>query len=264
MIHADLTESTLFSFASRHHTQPFTDFPRYQINFAEPTGLHPSLQITFPSVPSKPNPSCALHTYLTLPSSLFMDKYQFSSPNFLSSNGLRELRALSGETDLEAPLWAVSLWGSAFLLELDPPARSHGTWVAKIPLSLLYLPSNHSDDGKPSGSHATTNVPWPVVFWACPAEAGNRMNTNPFDRRNLGYDGLFGPKTLFYHLQPTINSMHVEKISVPLLGWQHNVMVERLSVFMMVLGFLWACWKLVLALGGARHGPTSSKGSKKE
>ncbi len=29
------------------------------------------------------------------------------------------------------------------------------------------------------------------------------MAVNPFDRVNLGYEGIFGPKTMFYHLSPS-------------------------------------------------------------
>ncbi|KAI4935588.1 uncharacterized protein J4E92_002879 [Alternaria infectoria] len=69
----------------------------------------------------KPNRSCKLHTHLTLPSYLFIDKYQFSDTLFLADKNLKRLRSLAGATDLEAPDWVVPAWGSAALFELATP-----------------------------------------------------------------------------------------------------------------------------------------------
>ena len=73
------------------------------------------------------------------------------------------------------------------------------------------------------------------------------MNNNPFDRVNLGYDGLFGPRTMFYHLQPTNQAKSlVEELKVPVLnmdgtnvGW-----VSYGTVMIVLLGFSWVCWIL--------------------
>jgi hypothetical protein len=72
-------------------------------------------------------------------------------------------------------------------------------------------------DGK-----AEVMVPWPHVFWVCPAsESSAQFPSSPFDRMNLGYEGLFGPKTMFYHFEsrPAINTKHgaVEALDVPVL-----------------------------------------------
>jgi hypothetical protein len=73
---------TLFSFPSRHHLLPAgqSSSQSYTVSFQSPTGLHPTMQISFPSRESlsppgtKPEESaCALHTYLTLPSTIFAD-----------------------------------------------------------------------------------------------------------------------------------------------------------------------------------------------
>lgn len=170
---------------------------------------------------------------------------------------LRGLRSISGETDLEAPNWVVQKWGSALLMELAPPFASsantsrsaEGTpWHASIPLHLRYLPPNY---------HGTTSisVPWPLVFWACPTEEGTKMGTNPFDRVHLGYEGLFGPRTMFYHLRPEhsprVGSGNspaeglVESVQVPVLeaGW--DVGVEWGTLVVVVVGFMWVVGKLV-------------------
>ncbi|EER37522.1 conserved hypothetical protein [Histoplasma capsulatum var. duboisii H88] len=257
-----LLKPALFSFPSRHH--PLLYSSKYTITFRHPTGLHPTLQISIPrSSLSEPPPrappdfKCSLHTYLTLPSSLFADKYQLSTtdPLFLQSHNLLSLRAIAGETDLEAPDWVTDRWGSSLLLELatplSRPSRKHKTtyvngnhyddhdydeddWQITIPLHLRYLHPS------PSG-YRNISVPWPVVFWACAPEdegegetagGGKTMGINPFDRVVLGWDALFVPGTLFYQLHPDTaasatgvdahagveqRGMMVEKIQVPVL-----------------------------------------------
>ena len=261
-----LVDPTLFSFPSRHHLAPSTSGTGYSTAFKEPIGLHPTLRLTLPSSIVAPADGCALHTYLTLPSFLFLDKYQISSPNFLASKNLHSLRFLAGETDLEAPIWAVSRWGSALLLELAPPRSTSGprstatvkepgsSWHADIPLHLRYLPPSQN-------GLAYISVAWPIVFWACPSDEGTKMNTNPFDRINLGYDGVFGPRTMFYHLQPASSGKSLlEHIRVPVLDLQGPEMkwVESGTVMTVVLGFLWVCLNLLAVIPGSlkRKGAT--------
>lgn len=196
-----------------------------------------------------PSSTCALHTYLTLPSHIFPDKYQLSDTLFLASKNLRSVRSVAGETDLEAPDWVIKKWGSTMLVELAPPSSDtqptkgpgpQESWHADIPLHLRYL--------RPSAGGITkVEVPWPVVFWACTAEEGSKMSVNPFDRVNLGYDGLFGPKTMFYHLAPDAGGKGgslVETLAVPVLDLDRSGMVEQGTVAVVVMGALWVCWKL--------------------
>ncbi|KAH8702558.1 protein pbn1 [Talaromyces proteolyticus] len=250
---------TLFSFPSRHH--PLPDDATYTTKFETPTGLHPTLKISLsPSAvvrPSAPEDAmCALHTYLTLPSFIFADKYQLSTTDelFLNSHNLVALRAISGETDLEAPDWVLPQWGSNLLLELAHPTDTSHSWDVTIPLHLRYL--------KPSQSgFQSAPLSWPVVFWACTAEDGTKMGINPFDRVNLGYEGLFGPKTMFFQLHPghynNSDSRRerrlVEEISVPVLQTAEGDMLVRGktarqlelgTLIAIVLGFVWVLWKL--------------------
>lgn len=79
------------------------------------------------------------------------------------------------------------------------------------------------------------------------------MSTNPFDRVHLGYEDLFGPRTMFYHLRPeprvasgnNAAEALVESVQVPVLeaGW--DVGVEWGTVGVMLLGFMWVVVKLV-------------------
>jgi len=253
----------MFSFPSRHHPLPST---LTQLNFAasfqHPTGLHPKLDLTFPaSSLSPPQPSCALHAYLTLPSALFIDRYQFSDGLFLKSQNLKALRALSGEQDLEAPDWVIDAWGSAALFELAHPtagaSKAEGEeWTATIPTHLRYVKSN-ANGTSASSSTGTVNldIPAPIIFWACNADEGTKFNTNPFDRANLGYDGLFGKKTMFYHVPPA--PVMGEGEQGLLLGLQVPVLdakaagswVPVATMAVVLCGFGWVIWKI---LGGGK------------
>ncbi len=125
---------TRFSFPSRHHAvEPISSGSTFTTTFPPPSGLHPTLRLAFSSssVPPPP-PACVLHTYLTLPSSIFIDQYQLSSPNLLASRNLGGIRALVGETDLEAPDWVIVKWGSALLLELSHPSTTPST-ISRLP-----------------------------------------------------------------------------------------------------------------------------------
>ena len=251
---------TMFSFPARHHPLPTDDHTTFTATFQKPSGLHPKLDITFPAKDLKApkSDSCSLHAYWTTPATLFLDRYQLGDDLFLASQNLVALRALTGEEDLERPGWAINMWGSAALLELASPKASDrlkDTWTVTIPTHLRYVNATASETG-----HAPVDVPWPVVFWACEAEEGLKMSTNPFDRVNLGYDGLFGPKTMFYHVPADpVHERLVEQLNVPVLDPTQAQWVPLGTLLAVLAGFGWVCWKL---FGG---GPAvTSKGGEAE
>lgn len=224
----------------------------YTTAFQRPTGLHPTLTLSFPSAHlTPPNPTCKLHTHLTLPSYLFIDKYQFTDPLFLSSKNLVSLRSLAGATDLEAPDWVIKQWGSAALFELAHPDASafeqtgSKDFNISIPMHLRYLPASPK-------SHTRLPLPWPVVFWACRADEGAKMAANPFDRTHLGYEALFGPKTRFMHVDPDFErgGVMVEWIDVPVLDLRGTKWVEWGTVGMVIGAFLGLCFVLFRRSGG--------------
>ncbi|KAH9811718.1 PIG-X / PBN1 [Teratosphaeria destructans] len=267
---------TLFSFPARHHHASLPGRPQvpeavYNISFQQPIGLHPKLDITFPHVKAltAPNAACALHAYLTLPSALFIDRYQLSDPLFLASHNLAALHSLSGERDLEAPDWVIKRWGSAALFELalpssaskdshfDDPKVAGAGWTVTIPMHLRYLqvPLNDTAPGI-----RELKVPWPTVFWACEAEEGLKMSTNPFDRVNLGYDGLFGPKTMFYHFRSEYEegAVLLETLHVPVLEPKNAKWLQIGTLVTVMLGFGWVLWTLIRPL------PTRTKAKAKK
>ncbi|KAF2719853.1 PIG-X-domain-containing protein [Polychaeton citri CBS 116435] len=241
---------TAFSFPSRHHgIKAMKTIDTYSIRFQEPMGLHPKMVLSFSAnTLTPPNEDCALHAYLTIPSSLFLDRYQLADPLFLDSQNLHSLRSISGEQDLEAPDWITDRWGSAALLELKIPSNEQldAPWEATVPLHLRYLPPTNSTT---SAGYRDIQTSWPAVFWACEAEEGLKMSVNPFDRTNLGYDGLFGPKTMFYHLQaPHRQYQHSRRLTaqltVPTMDVANVAYVSIGTLVAVTMGFSWILWKL--------------------
>lgn len=77
------------------------------------------------------------------------------------------------------------------------------------------------------------------------------MSTNPFDRLNLGFEGLFGPRTMFYHLTPHTNSGTqnlIEKLQVPVIDAEKLANTETGTVVTVILGTIWLVAKLVWML----------------
>ena len=258
LVNPPVSDPIRVSFSSRHHQSAKSSGATYKINFPLPTGLHPTLRLSFPSALMRPPfPYCTLHTYLTLPSVIFPDKYQLSSPLLLSSKNIRAIRSLSGATDLEAPNWVVSKWGSAMLVEIAfPISPEHqfadsepfqNSWHAEIPLHFRYL-------SPIAGGITNVSISWPIVFWACPTEEGAKMSASPFDRVNMGYEGLFGPRTMFYHLQPqsVTGETLVETVQIPVLNLDRSRTVEAGTMGVVFLGCIWILGKLVKSLWGGR------------
>jgi hypothetical protein len=262
-------KATRFYFPSRHHSlhhhQQATQ--KYTVSIQQPQGLHPTLQISFPAgsssaalswPESRPvNSQCALQSYILLPSHIFADEYAFKSgdPLFAETHNIKATHAISGETDLEAPDYVVKKWGSSLLVELATPSINDTTappphpseWKVTIPLHLRYLSPS------PTGE-TVVSMPWPVVYWACTAEEGTKFPVNPFDRINLGFEGLYGPRTMFYHLEPSpseYNGRLVESLNVPVYD-QSRVSagtVEFVTLIVILSGFFWVLVKLRPAIG---------------
>ncbi|KAH6681729.1 PIG-X [Halenospora varia] len=230
---------TLFSFPARHHPTEQS----FSSSFISPTGLHPTLQLEISSSESpKKGKSCSMHVHLTLPRAVFADKYQLSDPLFLASKNLSSIRYITNPVDLEAPAYTTSLWGSSLLLELAPPksASKDSQWTAQIPLHLRYLLPNSDQNGQQE-----LEVPYPVAFWACTADEGSKFPINPFDRVNLGYEALFGRRTLFYHINPEAKERGlINKLSVPVLDLGGAKYVENGTAVAVGLGFAWVLWCL--------------------
>ncbi|KAJ2907205.1 pbn1 protein [Zalerion maritima] len=245
--------ATLFAFSSRHRKAEGNSF---STAFLEPTGLHPTIQIKVVGLGSPLDgedddgieEECGLYAYFTLPRHIFADSYQLADPLFLASKNLTTLSFMSQPVNLEAPEYVMDVWGSSLLLQLAPPTGDDktaavGVWTAEVPLHLRYL------DPK-EGGYTNTSVPYPALFWACSAEEGAAFARSPFERVNLGYDGLFEPNTAFWHVDPTPLSKGgklLNEVTVPVADLDQAGWVSAGTAFVIFLGFGWIVGKLVVA-----------------
>lgn len=249
---------TMFSFPSRHRDAESS----FSAKFLTPTGLHPTMQLRLTSSAS-PDPSsfCTPHAYFTLPKTIFADKYQLSDWLFLASKNLSSLRYTSQPVDLEAPEYVMKIWGSSILLELTPPKTNQGAWTAEVPLHLRYLAPTE-------GGYKDIEIPYPAVFWACNAEEGTKFPNNPFEKVNLGYDGLFGPRTVFWHVDPKPEAGYGARamgdITVPVLDLDKAKWVNIGTAAVVALGFLWVVSKLAGVLWKTGYGRTRVADEKKK
>lgn len=230
---------TLFSFPSRHKHAG----AGFSSKFASPMGMHPSMQIAVSSSKRPMEDSyCSLHAHLSLPRTIFADKYQLEDPLFLASKNLTALRYISQPVDLEAPEYVMKSWGSSVLLELKPTLDPlDEPFTAEIPLHLRYNAPKH-------GGEKTFYVPYPVVFWACAVKEGTLFPNSPFDRVNLGYDGLFGPRTLFWHLDPVAEAEKERLVMdgiVSVLDLDKSKSISTATAVVVLTGFAWVVWKLI-------------------
>lgn len=245
--------ATMFAFASRHRDAESS----FSAEFLEPTGLHPTLKLNLESIkPPTKDAYCSPHAYFTLPKTIFADRHQLSDDLFLASKNLTGLRYISQPVDLEAPEYVEKRWGSSLLLELSPPENEKSeSWTAQVPLHLRYL-------SPAEGGYTDIEVPYPAVFWACAAEEGTKFPNNPFEKVNLGYDGLFGPRTVFWHVEPrpgASNSL-TNTVKVPVLDTDKAEWVSSGTGLTVLLGFAWIVWKLfgVLSKSGYQNQPAQA------
>ncbi|CAK7209879.1 protease B nonderepressible form [Sporothrix eucalyptigena] len=263
LVQDDRAKPVMFAFPSRHREAVGASF---SASFTEPTGLHPTLQLRVaPGLPPR-NPddggSCRLHTYLTLPRHIFADRYQLGDALFLASKNLTALLHMTQPVDLEAPDYAVNVWGSAALIELAP--QNGAEWTAEIPLHLRYLlPAE--------GGYRAVELPYPTVFWACEADKDVQFTANPFDRVNVGYDALFDETTEFWHVTPHVAQQQSSEpaaltipIRVPVLDSDKSQWVNVGTSATILVGFSWVLWKLLSVYLRTGYGrPTQAKSVKK-
>lgn len=90
------------------------------------------------------------------------------------------------------------------------------------------------------------------------------MGTNPFDRRELGYDGIFGRRTLFVHVEPVpeVGRGLVEKVKVPVIDLAKVGGVELGTVLVVLLGVAYILGKLAVVVG--RDWGLGSKGARRK
>ena len=252
-----------FAVQSRHRPAPAS----FLAEFLAPQGLHPTLQLAISSAAPPPEyedqGGCGLHAYLTLPRTIFADRYQLADDLFLASKNLSSLRFASQPVDLEMPEYKTPTWGSTVLLELAPPESStdgaSSPWTAEIPLHLRYMTPTE-------GGYAEARAPYPAVFWACEAGGKADFSGNPWDRTSLGYDTLFGPTTGFWHVEPRREDETdlMIRTKVPVLDTEKSGWVEVGTALAILAGFVWVLVSLLSAAGAKRGSGEKGARTKKE
>lgn len=84
------------------------------------------------------------------------------------------------------------------------------------------------------------------------------MATNPFDRVNIGYDGLFGPKTMFYHISPA-GSKLTESIEVPVMNVEKAEWVQLWTTVVVLVGFVLVVTQLIRSAAKRSPSPSEEK-----
>ncbi|KAM0256466.1 hypothetical protein ACHAQJ_004991 [Trichoderma viride] len=244
----------LFAFAARHRTASGS----FTSKFQEPTGLHPTLQLSLSTTapPLGDSAECAPYAYFTLPKVIFADRYQLADELFLASKNLTATKYVSEPVDLEAPAYTTKTWGSNVLLELAPPKdnTAEETWTVEVPLHLRYLKPT------PTGKEEV-GIPYPAVFWACDSGQDVAYAVSPFDRVNLGYDGLFSPRTNFWHVspKPEAGGRLINNINVPVVTEGASQWVGVGTAAAVALGFVWVVLKLVGGYAKSGHSAATEK-----
>lgn len=239
----------MFNFPARHRLSEGT----FSASFVEPTGLHPTLKLSLSanaSVRQDGKGGCKPYTFLTLPKTIFADRYQLADALFLASKNLSSSAYTSLPVDLEAPAYTTKAWGSSVLLELAKPEEGQD-WTAEVPLHLRYL--------EPSTTGLRTEeVPYPAVFWACKTREDVDFGGSPFDRAHVGYDSLFGSNTVFWHVNPKSDSGRLTaSVDVPVLKTGYEDYIGMGTSAAIALGFAWVLWKL--ASGYSSRGSTKAE-----
>ncbi len=228
-----MPKPVMFSFSSRHHSHP----PTYSSDWIEPMGLHPSLGLKIANAIPPKAEECKLYAHLSLPRTVFADRYQLQDEIFMTSKNLSQLTWMSKPVDLEAPEYTTAVWGSSVVLELAPPQQNTWeAWSAEIPLHLRYL--------RPNGSgYSSAIIPQPQLFWGCEGDAEHLAGRNPFARQGLTIESQVPEKNIFFHLSRAEGEDGYKTISVPVLNTKYEREIEIGTSIAIALGFGWVLWK---------------------
>ena len=157
-------EPTVFTFPHRHHILSSTT-QLLNTSLSPSYGSHPVLQTILPISTLQPpmndtlnHETCNLHALYTLSKDVFVDKYQLTQLSQFQSGGIKNLRGVWGETDLEDPSYKTNGWGSIILIDIE---QENSELILELPLHLRYL---EPLDG---GGNRHLDILPPEIFWAC-------------------------------------------------------------------------------------------------
>jgi len=239
------SEKLLFQYGSQHHPNRGT----YSVDFERPTGLHPKHVISLENVFS-PQARCSLFAKYTFAKSLFLDKYQLAELDkpTPSRDAVGYLHGLWGESDLEAPIWAVDGYGSEALVQIyaknRPKSETPGTFQFELPTHSRYeVPQLNS-------TVVDEVQPWPVVFWACQStEEEKEAYPAPgaVETVHLGYETIFPKNTVFHYLTPKVEAGKTlqSEFDIPVAPFSSYETVQLVTLIAILTGFFYLTYELV-------------------
>lgn len=173
-------EPTMFTFPHRHHVLK-SGLIKTELHPAN--GSHPVMLTHLPSSSVKglvdrtiDYETCQLHALYTLPKEVFVDKYQLTQFAQFKSGGIKEVRGIWGETDLEDPAYKTPAWGS--LLLIDVPKSTKATTL-ELPLHLRYM------EPVIGGGKTEVDLLPPELFWACENTVEGRFPSQSFANKKI-------------------------------------------------------------------------------
>jgi len=159
-------EPTLFTFPHRHHILPLRE--ELTTSLEPKYGSHPNLRTVIPIKGLVPpvndtldDETCGLHALYTLSKDVFVDKYQLAQLAQFESGGIKDLRGVWGETDLEEPSYNTHGWGSIVLIDIPKQEDVTSSLTVELPIHLRYL------EPLVGGGNRTVDILPPEIFWAC-------------------------------------------------------------------------------------------------
>ncbi len=209
---------TLIYIKPRHF--PTSKTIHYELQ--SPIGLHPILKLSDLNY-TPPSENCKLFWVSTVDNRLIFDKYQYDEKKF-------QLLQSWGETDLEAPVWKVSKFGSIQFLEV----------LNKTNLEMTY----HSRYIEPSSDGKTVFLT-PNVFYACDSpeliEDHQLIEKNLFDSYGLGYESFFDKDTIFFHFE---NEPKTLEFNIPTAKVEDFNRIQLTTLSVVSIGTLYLLYKL--------------------
>jgi hypothetical protein len=236
-------EPTLFTFPHRHH---IVSTAQLNTSLSPSYGSHPTLRTSLSRKLLQPpvndtlsHETCNLHALYTLSKDVFVDKYQLTQLSQFQSGGIKNLRGVWGETDLEDPSYKTKGWGSIVLVDID---QINSELTLELPLHLRYL------EPLADGGYRHLNILRPEIFWACEntvegiphsQQTNPDFTISPFSppARSVLHS-LFPIDTVFYHLPNHITQENgVVSIDVPVANASQAQVVQNLTVLGILMGF---------------------------
>ncbi|KAG4301580.1 hypothetical protein PCANB_001767 [Pneumocystis canis] len=181
-----------------------------------PAGFHPKVRSKI-TIHESYKHNCSLYILYYLPKSVFVDKYQLENLVQFSSDNIKKIHFIWGETDLEASVWQLKKWGSILLVEIFSN-YSNSPFFINFPLHLRYHPPKQD-------MFYTSYLPYPTAFYSCESIEDTITKHTPFISTWDLFHQYFSKNTTFHFLY---NSNHDSfmTIYIPVVNSNYILLVQ--------------------------------------